>query len=260
MANDEVSLWPREHGAYAQLAVALLCGGALGHGFRGVCQALLTVLVFLASEPVLVVLGRRGAAYRGSAQVRAALRLLILGSLVLLMAIWAWAGAPARQLASLLPPALLGSVLFALFLARLERTAAGEVMAAWTFATAAGAVAMLGGATPRQANLLVLFLAGQSTMATAIVHLHILALKKTSAWPRNVAALACLLLTLVAVWAGRKGGAPRLGYLAFLPMVLTGLWMRLAPPGPRQLKRVGWLATAAAVLGGALAVFMLWRG
>lgn len=260
MSKDEVSLWPREHGAYAQLGVAALCGLALGHGFRGACQALLTVLLFLASEPVLVLLGRRGPAYRGAAQVRAALRLLILGSLSLLMALWAWAGAPAGHLASLLPPALLGSILFALFLAKLERTAAGEVLAAWTFATAAGAVALLGGAGAHRANLLVLFLAAQSTLATAIVHLHILALKKGGSGPRNLAALASLLLMLVAVVGGLRLHMPRFGYLAFLPITLTGLWMRFAPPGPRQLKRVGWLATAAALAGGALAVLMLWRG
>ena len=129
MAKDTQSLWPREHGAYAQLAVALVCGAALGHGSRGIAQALLTAFLFLASEPALVLIGRRGEAARGSSQVRAALRLLILGSLSILAVVFAWVGAPAAHFLALVPPAFLGAVLFILFLVKLERTAAGELVA-----------------------------------------------------------------------------------------------------------------------------------
>ena len=45
-------------------------------------------------------------------------------------------GALPGQLASLLPAAVLGLGLFGLFLAHRERTAGGEVLAAWTFAAA----------------------------------------------------------------------------------------------------------------------------
>jgi hypothetical protein len=41
-------------------------------------------------------------------------------------------------------------------------------------------------------------------------------------------------------------------------MALAGLWVWLAPPEPRQLKNVGWMATVCAVAGGAWAVFSLW--
>jgi len=50
-------------------SVALACGAALGHGSRGIFQALLTAGLFLASEPVLVLMGRRGDAARGAVQV-----------------------------------------------------------------------------------------------------------------------------------------------------------------------------------------------
>lgn len=259
MAKDFQSLWPREHGAYAQLAVAMACGTALGHGSRGIAQALLTFFLFLASEPVLVLMGRRGPEARGSSQVRAALRLLILGSLAILAVLNAWVGAPAGHFLALLPPAILGAVLFLLFLLKLERTAAGEVVAAWTFSTAAGAVALLGGAGLHRANLLVLFLGGMFTLATATVHCHLLALKRGGdARPRLAAFLGGALLTLAAFWLGRHAGLRRNGFGVFLPMALAALWVWLAPPEPRQLKKLGWAATLCALAGGGLAVFYLW--
>jgi hypothetical protein len=55
------SLWPREHGAYFQLALPLIAA----HLLRAptVAMAALTAaacLVFVAHEPLLVVLGHRG--------------------------------------------------------------------------------------------------------------------------------------------------------------------------------------------------------
>lgn len=259
MALDPRSLWPREHGAYAQLAVALACGVVLGHGSRGVFMALMTVGLFLASEPILVLLGRRGDAPRGPHQVRAALRLLILGSLVLLAAFGALAGAPAAHFLSLLPPAVLGAVLFLLFLLRLERTAAGELAAAWTFSAAAGCVALLGGAGVHRANLLVWLLAGMFTAATVIVHGHILAFRKGgSPWPRAGAAALVLALTGAAWVLTRHGAVRPWGFAALVPMVLAAFGILLSPPGPRSLKAVGWLATICAVAGGTAAVAALW--
>ena len=257
MVKEPYSLWPREHGAYAQLAVALLCGAALGHYSRGIYQALLTVGLFLASEPVLVLMGRRGDVARSTRQVAAALRLLILGSLIILMAIMAWVGAPAAHFLSQAPAALLGAVLFLLFLLRLERTAAGEVVAAWTFSAAAGCVALFGGAGVHRANLLVLFLGGMFTLATAVVHCQLLSLKGGGDWkPRCLAFVFGALLTLGA-WVLR-GTLPRSSPAVFLPMTLTALWVWAAGPAPNRLKRVGWTATVCAVAGGAAAVFGLW--
>jgi hypothetical protein len=258
MAKDIQSLWPREHGAYAQLAVALVCGVALGHGFRGVSQAVLTVTLFLASEPVLVLLGRRGEAARQSAQVRAALRLLIYGSLVILAALGALAGAPGAHLLSLFPPAILGAALFALFLFRLERTAAGEVVAAWVFSTAAGSVVLLGGGGAWRGTLLTLMLAALFTLATAVVHCHLVALRRGGAWGPRFAAFALgAAVTTVAFLLSLKGSVPRLLPAALLPMTCAAFWVWAAPPAPSRLKNLGWAATACALAGGALAVACL---
>jgi len=258
MGKEAQSLWPREHGAYAQLAVALLCGVALGHGSRGIYQAILTVALFLASEPALVLMGRRGDAARDTTnQVRAALRLVLVGSVGLLAAIMAWVGAPAAHLLALVPPALFGALLFGLFLIRQERTAAGEVVAAWAFSACAGTVALLGGSGAHRANLLVLLLAGMFTLATAVVHCHLIALRRGGALRFAAFALGAA-MTLGAWFLSRNGTLPRSGFLIFLPMTLAGLKIWAAPPAPNQLKKVGWAAAACAVAGGAMAVFGLW--
>ncbi|MDP2875112.1 MAG: YwiC-like family protein, partial [Holophaga sp.] len=61
MNPKPISMMPREHGAYAQLGVSLLASLFLVPASpRAWGQALATTLVFLASEPLLVLMGRRG--------------------------------------------------------------------------------------------------------------------------------------------------------------------------------------------------------
>src|SRR5688572_32010037 len=82
------SLWPREHGAYAQLAAPLLT--ALVVVRPTVAAGLLAAAAccaFLANEPLLVVLGHRGKRMREQAGTRAARRLALLASLAAAMGI-----------------------------------------------------------------------------------------------------------------------------------------------------------------------------
>jgi YwiC-like protein len=55
------SLWPREHGAYFQLAVPLITALAMRvPSSAGVALAVASCLAFLAHEPLLVRVGLRG--------------------------------------------------------------------------------------------------------------------------------------------------------------------------------------------------------
>ena len=249
------SLWPREHGAYAQLGVALGSALALAPGLRSLGQGLLTAALFLASEPLLVLLGRRGEPPPGLAG-RAWGRLGVLAALAGPAGADAWAGR-GDALGSMVPAALLGLALFGLFLARRERTPAGEVLAAWAFAAAALPMAVVGGAGGRRAGTLALLLAAVFTLGTALVHGHLIALRRRGSWPRLVAALLAIGLS-AGVWvlAGRCH-LPRLAGLITLPMTLAGLAIWLWPPAPRRLKAVGWVAGFCALAGGALAVVCL---
>ena len=250
------SLWPREHGAYAQLGVALASALALAPALRSAGQGLLTAALFLASEPALVLLGRRGDPPPGVTG-RAWGRLGLLVALAGLAGASVWRGS-SEGMGSLLPVAVLGLGLFGLFLARWERTPAGEVLAAWTFAAAALPMAVAGGAGVRSAGTLSLLLAVLFTLGTALVHGHLAALRRRGArWPR----LAAVLLAM-AFLAGIRGLTaramlPRLAWLIPLPMTLASLMLWLFPPAPRRLKAVGWAAAGCALAGAVLAVACL---
>ena len=255
-ARRTLSLWPREHGAYAQLAVALASALALAPALRSLGQTVLTAALFLASEPLLVLLGRRGAPGPGDA-ARARLRLAALGALAVLAGAGAWAGARAPA-AALLPAVGLGLALFGLFLAKRERTGAGEVVAAWAFAAATLPVTLLGGASAARAGALAGILAALFTLGTAIVHGHLFALRRGGApAPRLAAFLFGTGLTAGAWALGGRTPLPRFGFTALLPMTGAAFAVWLFPPAPRRLKAVGWAAAACALAGGALAVAVL---
>jgi len=237
------------------MGVALACALAFAPGWRGLAQALLCAALFLASEPALVLLGRRGE-FPPPAGARARGRLALLGALAALAGAAAWIGAPPAWLVSLLPAAVLGAGLFGLFLAGLERSAAGEVLAAWTFSAATLPVTVAGGAPPAKGAALAAVLAALFTLGTAIVHAHLLALKRGGAAAPRLAAFL--------FGAGLCGSAalvrtalPRAAFAAFLPMTCAALAIWLAPPAPRRLKLVGWAAAGCALAGGALAVAFL---
>jgi hypothetical protein len=251
------SLWPREHGAYAQLGAALAAALVLAPAPRTLAQALLTTALFLASEPLLVLMGRRGEPEPGGRRA-AGNRLTLLLALAALGGAAAWAGLPLARLAALVPAGCLALVLFGLFLARREHTAAGELAAAWGFAAAALAAAAAGGSGAARAGALALVLAAILSLAMAIVHLHLLALRRAGApGPRLAAAGLGLALTVGTWLLGRAGWLPPAAFTALAPMVLAGLGIWLFPPRPRQLKAVGWSAAACALAGGVLAALLV---
>jgi hypothetical protein len=255
MAAKTGSLLPREHGAYAQMGVALLAALALAPGVHSLAQAVVTGALFFASEPLLILLGRRGEAARAEQRDAATRRLTTLGGLATLALAGAWARVPVAYGLALLPPALLGLVLFGLFLAGRERTGLGEVVAAWAFAASTLAVVLLGGGGPRRAILLALLLAALFTLGTAVVHGHLIALRKGSPGaPRLAAFLLGAALAGLAWWLGLRGLLPRSAFAVFLPMTLAagGIWR--FPPAPRRLKAVGWAAAGCALAGAASAV------
>jgi hypothetical protein len=255
MAAKTGSLLPREHGAYAQMGVALLAALALAPGVRSLSQAVVTAALFFASEPLLVLMGRRGEAALTEQRDAAARRLTTLGGLATLALAGAWARMPVAFGLALAPPALLGLALFALFLAGRERTGLGEVIAAWAFAAATPAVVLLGGGGVRRAALLALLLAALFTLGTAVVHGHLISLRKGSTGaPRLGALLFGFALAVAAWWLGGRGLLPRSAFAVFLPMTLAAAGIWLVPPAPRRLKAVGWAAAACALAGGAAAV------
>ena len=249
------SLWPREHGAYAQLGVALASAFALSPALRSLGQGVCTAALFLASEPVLVLLGGRGDPPLGVTG-RARGRLGLLATLAGLSGAEAWIGRP-DEIRCLIPVAVLGLGLFGLFLVKRERTPAGEVLAAWTFSAAALPVAIAGGAGVRSAATLSLLLAVIFTLGTALVHGHLIALRQRAWLPRMAAFLLCMALSAGVCGMTERANLPKLACLVTLPMTLAGLAIWLFPPAPWRLRAVGWAAAGCALAGGTLAVACL---
>lgn len=61
VSRGGMSLWPKEHGAYGQAAFPLLAAfGVAGPSPAGVLLAVAVAAGFLAHEPAVILLGRRG--------------------------------------------------------------------------------------------------------------------------------------------------------------------------------------------------------
>ncbi len=250
-----LSLMPREHGAYAQLGIALAMALAfVPHGLRAWGQALATVLVFLASEPTMVVLGRRGEESKKVGARRARRRLGSYALALVLLLPWIWAGSGVRQFLSLLPALAFGAGLLGLFLVRREHSLAGELLGAAAFSFAGLPVMVVGGLDPSRALLPILGLAALNGLGTALVRSFLASRKRNVVWPRL---LPVLLGMALAAGAG-IGSLPWPLILAPLPLTILALWVWAAPPHVIQFRRLGWLLTMATALG-ALAL-VLGRG
>jgi len=253
--HKPISLMPREHGAYAQLGVSLLAALAMvPQSGKAWAQAFATVLVFLASEPLLVLQGRRGEAARTRAVGPANRRILICLALLLPALLLAWRGAARHQGWAALPGLLLGAGLLGLFLARREHSAAGELLAAAAFSCAALPVLTLGGLAPTRALLVTLGLVALHSLGTAMVRSFLWSLKAEPAWmPRALP----VLLGLGLIAGLRASALPRALALAPVPLTLAAVWMLVRPPSPRNLRSVGWLLTAGSALGALVLVAVL---
>jgi len=258
MADPKRFLWPREHGAWAQMAMPLATGLLLGRpGSPGAASwlfALAGALAFLAHEPGLVLLGTRGPRAR---QDDGALALRLLGALgvpALAAAALALALAPPAARISLLAPAALGVATALLARRRLEMTTGGEIVAGAAMASALLPVALSGGATAR---------ASLAAAVTWTLSFAIAAVAVEAVLARGRAGLPDLgrrnALRAAAIWAlGAALGAVWLGWAlpaALAPIALIGGATCLGRPGPGRLRALGWALVVGT--GGTLAVLVL---
>ena len=241
MANSGSStLLPRERGAYAQLGIALLAGLLLGRpGLRGGAQVLLTVLVFLASEPARALLA-------GREQRRAWTRLALLGALGAGSGWLAWHGAPVPLLPALALPAALAALLSGFLVLGREHTPAGEWVSAWALASAAYAPALLGGASIGQALALTILLGALLSAGMTVARAQL------RGWAPGLALLPAAAFTALSLLAAWAGWIPWSSAPAVLPMALAAALLQLRPAP--NLRRLGWLLAGASALGAALAV------
>ncbi len=241
-------LWPREHGAYAQLACPLITGIVLARGHAGAAAfAVAATAMFLAHEPLALIMGTRGVRLRDQLVGAARRRLVLLAAVVLAGLVWAVASAPFRAWQAAIVPGLLAVLLVPLFFTARVKTLVGELVVAAAFAAVVLPMALSGsGDWPRAWTATAVWL---SAFATSIVSVHaVKAAYKGSPRARWLVPAAPVLAAVVgsaAIVAWLAAPAPWDRAVAALPPVVAVAGVAVVRPHPRHLKRIGWTMVAA---------------
>jgi hypothetical protein len=257
---DAPVLLPREHGAYGQLIVPLAtAAGVAGVTAPALLLGLATTAGFLAHEPLLVILGRRGVRARREAGRRAALWLVLLATAGLAAgASAAIAAHPDVRWAFALP--LVPAAALGWAIARgVEKSTPGEVAAALAFSLTAVPMCLLAGeslpvAVTVAAPLGLMFVGQTFAVRAVILRVRGGGDPKASAGSRlaaigvsvtGIVVLAVLALAAVLPWPAA---------VAALPGTATTLTIAARPPSPARLRMVGWTLVAASVTTAAILI------
>ncbi|MGZ6080275.1 MAG: YwiC-like family protein [Myxococcaceae bacterium] len=240
------SLAPREHGAYGQLGLPMLA--ALGSGEPEVVAALLSVsawALFLAHEPLLVLLGRRGERLQVEQRPRVMVRLaaLVLVGAVLGVAALALSSSAVRSAVVL--PVILGAAFGTTLALGQERSLVGEGLAALALAGVSSPVAIAAGLTPgAAARAWCVWALGFGALLVPVRSIGARRREGSSPWTRVFPVLLALVTALALLRTGFG-----LGHLLALgPLLAAAAWFAIAPPPPRSLPRVGWTVVVAGLL------------
>ncbi len=243
-------LWPREHGAYVQLAAPLAVALALAPSLAGGLLAVGAAAAFVAHEPLLVLRGRRGR--RAQADHQAAAR----RALALRAATAVGVGAAGLALApGALPVAVAVSLAAALAYALSWRGQAhslgGELVAAAAFAGAAAPVGVAGGLAAGSA--LHHWLMWSLAFASTIVAVHVVIAshrRRTSA--RRWLWWIGLLVASGAGLAITARGAPAAAAAA--PLWLVATTIAVVRPAATRLRQLGVVLACTAALTAGLVI------
>ncbi|MEZ5292896.1 MAG: YwiC-like family protein [Vicinamibacterales bacterium] len=238
-------LWPKEHGAYGQLAGPLVTGLAVsGPTWPGGLAALAVVAGFLAHEPWLVLRGARGSRARREQAAEARVWLAAALSTACGAGLAAVALAPPAARWTFLAPAVPALVVAAELARGREKSAIAEAavalalsLTAVPLATAAGRGVAVGLAV---AVPFALVFVG-STFAVRTVTLAAHGAGAGAVALSRLIALAVLLSGSAGLgWAVTSGRLPAASLAAAAPGVLLGTAVAWAPPPPRRLRDIGW--------------------
>jgi len=245
------SLWPREHGAYVQLAAPLATAlVATTPTCAGAALALAACLAFLASEPLRIALGDRGTRQRERAGQRAWRRFAVLAAAALAAgaAGMLLAPAPARVLAGVV--ALPGALVLALSRRGAIHTATGECVAASALAGAAAPVAVANGMPP--AGALVIWGAWSVGYATTVVAVHRVLAHHRRAGAHGAAGSALAVGAACVALVALGWRAPAAWFAS--PLVALAAAIVVHPPRATRLRAIGVGFLVSSIVAGAGAV------
>ncbi|MGE0867100.1 MAG: YwiC-like family protein [Kofleriaceae bacterium] len=238
------SLWPREHGAYAQLGVPLATALLVrSPTCAAVLLALAACLAFLANEPLLVLLGHRGARIRQTLRRRAIARLIITAGGAALAAGAGLIGAPNATIGIVAVVAIPAGLMIALAATRSAHSLGGELVAAIALPGASATVLVASGASWTVA--VALWCAWSLGYAATVIAVHrVLAAKRGDRGWSPLIALATIAIAVAASSA----------LVVSAPLVMMSVVVAIWLPSPRRLRSIGYALVAASFASGIVAV------
>lgn len=249
-------LFPREHGAYGQLAFPLVAALASGSP-TGAAWALTITFVagFIAHEPLLVLLGQRGARARREQEDAAIHTLVWMGGMAVLDLVFGVYRMAASTRWTVLVPIAFALATIPLILQRRQKTAIGEMHVALALGSCALPVGVASGLSAQEAAGCWFVLTLGFWAATLAVRATIaMQRREPSGAQRLGAATIALASPFAAVWMSRNFGLHPLLWIATLPLATLALVFAATPPSARRLRTVGWALVAA---GGAATLALI---
>jgi hypothetical protein len=236
------NLRPKEHGAYAILLIPLGLAWVLaGPTWAGMWIAAAAISGFLAHEPLLVTLGRRGnRAQRSTPQARS--RLVLFSSLAVFSGLAGLMVSSTTGQIALLGCLLLALSSFAIAVIGKHRTLFGQLWGVLGLSAPSVPILIAGDVSTADAcRIWAVFLMG--FLATTLAVRSVIAFQKRQPRFLHLAMLSILSIALLIL-----AGTSHRWILAAIPMVGISWYLLLLPPPAKHLKRVGWSLVSGTLL------------
>jgi hypothetical protein len=248
------SLTPREHGAYGQLGFPIATALALGRPtIAAVSIACASVLAFLAHEPLLVVLGQRGARALREGDARARARLAgLLGGACIAAGVGVVVGPPRAREALAVPMALALAV-GGLIATKREKTLAGELLVGSTLSACSLPVALASGVAPCPSiGAAAVWVLGFGCATIAVR--GVIARASGGSGPLLAASGVVVVSASLLAFVGWTWRGAWVLPAAALPKLVASLALSVRPPPPQKLRAVGWMLIVASAACAAILV------
>jgi hypothetical protein len=240
-------MMPKEHGAYAELALPMLTVLLGVHpNWTTLLYAIATVAFFLAHEPLLVVLGQRGRKQQREQFKRARLHLAVRTLVGVLGGAIAFGMSSWQQRIWLLPSVGLFLLVSVAVKMGKEKTAWGELTATVCFTSVSLVLGTSVGLGWQTSCLVMAVWTFTFWLATLAVRSTSQSRKQIWPWERFAALVGSLVVLLVSGWLLAKDLRPWALALLF-PSALSFV-LGILQPHPRHLRRMGWGVVAVTMI------------
>jgi hypothetical protein len=250
------SLLPREHGVYAEVLFPIVTALVIGPAsLAGICFAIAIIAAFLVHEPVLVLLGRRGAWVKTGLGPQARRHVIVLALIVAVCGVVGlWHASTAVRISFLLLVPVAVPLAF-LVAGKQEKTLAGECLIAFILSLASVPITMAGGASMHAAGAAALVWTVVFVTSTVTVHAILARTKRHTHVPAIIVMALSLAVVLLSAWGNVSGGPMWLVALIPAPLVAFGVLAARLPV--KRLRTLGWLLVLGNLLTAALLVWTL---